>query len=127
MRTAPRDLLVLTACVLLALPPGWCCILLPEPAQAAVMARADDCCRGCCAPPTPSQDAPPGRTPMKVCCCDNLIPLRKGAAQDTPDAPADLLPAVEVAPAPTGQPVSAAGKFLPPPRALHVLLCVWRC
>lgn len=130
MRSALRYCLALTACALLALPPGWCCILAPAPADRAAPAEKPargDCCRGCCPQPTPDDDAPPGREPMRVCCQDNLIPSHKGPAKQLPDAVAAAMPFAAQAPARLVMRAVAASRAFPSPRDLHVLLCVWLC
>jgi hypothetical protein len=130
MRSALRNLLAFTACVMLALPPGWCCILASAPGDPATETEkpaCENCCRGCCPQPPRGDDAPPGRAPMTVCCHDNLIPSHKGPAKQLPELAAVPLPfAVETPALPVRDSATASGPFSAP-RALYVLLCVWLC
>src|SRR5262245_8872487 len=125
-----RATLILTTCLLLAMPTGWCCIFtLTTPATAQTAKANADCCSSCCPPEQPSQDeAPPPRAPMTWCCCENTVPLREGTVKVFPGAMAAVLPAVEASPAPTIHFDRATAELcLSPPRALHVLQCLWLC
>jgi hypothetical protein len=123
-----RYVLTQTACALLALPSGWCC-LLPLAAAPAPVAEADtDCCSSCCKKPKPPGEEAPTREPMAVCCCENLVPLKDdGGVKVTPDA---FVTAHFTADRPAGsgerltRPVVLS---LSPPRPLHVLRCLWLC
>jgi hypothetical protein len=117
--------------LLLALPPGWCCLWLPQPARASAPPPVAPQCP-CCHPVTPAElpteaPAPSGRCP----CAD-----REATTPEAVKAPAlqagDCLAAVpaagadlEASAAPHGLP-SPAGYALPS-APLHVLHCVWLC
>ncbi|MFO0846241.1 MAG: hypothetical protein U0797_28325 [Gemmataceae bacterium] len=125
-----RYLLTLTACVLLALPTGWCCLLaLTAPATALVTAKVNaERCGSCCTHQEPGEDEAPARVPMSWCCCDNLVALRKdGPPDQTPDLVVAALPQLSQPLAPEPQTTSAAPLCLSPPRPLHVLRCLWLC
>jgi hypothetical protein len=133
MGNLTRHLLSLVAGVMLALPPGWCCILAPAAAVAAERPSVPGppaCCPGCCPEPSPAQDEqPPSRAPCTVCCGDQNVPLSKRATDYAPDATVAALPVtVAVLPGPGGAPGRIAPAWpLSPPRALHLLQCVWLC
>jgi hypothetical protein len=128
MRSVVRNLLVFAVGVLLALPPGWCCMLVAVSVQAPKPARAD-CCAKCCAQPQApaGEETPPGPAPLTVCCCDNLVPLHKNSAKSLPDAAELPLPFVAEPAARVERPTAPAAEAVSPRCSLHVLLCVWRC
>jgi hypothetical protein len=132
MRRFLLHLLPLACGLLLALPPGWCCLLGPCPARAApAPAEPSDGaqCPCCCHPnprPEPARPAPPLRCP----CADRDA--------TTPDVlkPPTLLSGDGLAALPAGAdleltashdaPVTHAGPLsLSAP--LNVLHCVWLC
>ena len=121
-------MVVLSCGLLLALPPGWCCIfatLLPTH-DAPVAAPA---CRSCCRQFAPSSPTPKPKphNPERCPCAD-----RHATTLDhVKSAPLDLsfvvvLPAVERSFLPS--PMDAAAAFSPPPSASPQLIhCVWLC
>ena len=61
-------------------------------------------------------------------CCDQNVPLSQRGTNFPPDALVAALPPAAALPAPTGAPDAIAPAWpIPPPRALHVLQCVWLC
>jgi hypothetical protein len=133
MGTLPRRLLLLTAAGMLALPPGWCCILAPaagvSAARLAVPERPTPCTH-CCQEPRADQEEeqPPSRPPCTVCCGDLNVPLSQRAIDFSPDALVAALPPAAALPDPTGAVDAIAPAWpIPPTRALHVLQCVWLC
>jgi hypothetical protein len=116
--------LVLANALLLALPPGWCCLPADEPARAAAP------CRGCCHQAGDPQDATPEPEPLPPandCCClwDSVPPPdSRGLAPDLSVAAAVFAEALPVLHAPRVE-REAPHSFAPPPR--HVLLCLWLC
>jgi hypothetical protein len=122
-----RAALILTTCLLLVPPVGWCCIVtLPAPAP-ATPAKAD-CCRSCCPEQPPQDDEAPTRAPMTVCCCENRVPLPDGGVKFFPDAAVAILaPPADDLSLSTRLDGATATLCLSPPRALHVLRCLWLC
>jgi hypothetical protein len=127
-----RHLAPLACGLLLALPPGWCCLLQPCPARAAAPAPADpgpQC--PCCSHPIPPPEAPAPVPPPRCPCAD-----RDATKSGTVKPPA-LLPGDGLAAAPTSapdlQPSTAPGESLAGPNlalpsvSLHILHCVWLC
>jgi hypothetical protein len=131
MRSVTRYVLTLTACVLLALPTGWCCLFtltLPATAPAAAKVNAE-CCGPCCPQQKHQEDdEAPTRAPMTWCCCENLVSLRDdGPAKVTPDLAVAASPALNHPPVAEYPSALAAPLSLSPPRPLHVLRCLWLC
>ncbi len=136
-----RQLLAAVLCLMVLLPPGWCCYVgggtcceesIPKTADAAP-APCDGCSRGCCCPPNRPASAKPAQPksprPIKTCCCcqkytaDRPKPSRGPAVVAAPA----LLPTVVPMPADLGEPLPAEPwpiVFLPP---LHLVHCVWLC
>ncbi len=135
--------MALSAGLLLALPPGWCCTPTAEateshdapPAEAPVHPCGACCPGGASVPtdhPTPNDENIPERAPAAPekagnCCCT----VQTSARPDDTERP---LPAAPAGFAVTlASPVFAAvddlaPSFLPPPSVpIHVLHCVWSC
>ena len=128
MRTALRNFLVLATCVLLALPPGWCCIVAMTTCRPAPRLDCVDCRTGCCPQPAPPKELP-ARAPVKSCCLDQHLALKKTAEADEygwSGGAADL-PYLTITPALATHVSLPVASRLAPPRNLHVLLCVWLC
>jgi hypothetical protein len=122
-----RRLLAFAAALLLALPPGWCC-LLPRLRAAAASPTAK---RHCCSEePTPRRDCPAhdrGNGPLAPCCCHTDPALPPGPEAAPADLQAAPLPGVVVAHVPlVGEFAQDFSLFITPPR-LQLLHCVWRC
>jgi hypothetical protein len=126
------QLLALTAALLLALPPGWCCFTPPHSGASPSAEAERDCCSGGPAhkdhQPTPSHEDCPA-APTSACCCDTAATGPAGPETATPDS----VPAALALPADHADLCSAGAGFLwditphassPPPRLLH---CVWLC
>jgi len=129
MRSVVRNLLTLVVGVLLALPPGWCCILASAPVATTQKPApsCDECCRGCCPQPPSGDEVPAGRPPMTLCCCDNLVSRHEGPVKDLPpDTTPGLTCQVEVE-KPASQLVAATDVPYHSSCSLHILLCVWTC
>jgi hypothetical protein len=135
MRPFLLRLASLTCGLLLALPPGWCCLWLPGPARAVAAstdAPAEPCCPCCCHPAQPTELPPPAPAPVPRCPCadrDATTPeavkppaLQAGADPGAPvPAAADLSPSA--APGGSLPALSLALSSAP----LNVLHCVWLC
>jgi hypothetical protein len=125
-----RYLLTLTACVLLALPTGWCCLFaVTRPSTSPDAAQDDaDCCRSCCTKPKPVREEAPARAPVTWCCCENLVSIRDdGGAKVVPDVAVLAMAVVEAPPISDHFHTRPAEVCLSPPRPLHVLRCLWLC
>jgi hypothetical protein len=132
MGPSPLRLVLALASVLLALPPGWCCVA-PSPHPGPAPGRAPrSCCHG-------RRQAPAKRTPTHTplpvpvngssCCCFDRAPAK-------PARPGNAHPERALPPSPALAPalplVNAEGATVPP--GLHVpspplqlLHCVWLC
>lgn len=125
-----RYFLTLTACVLLALPTGWCCLFtltLPSTTPAAAKTNTD-CCGSCCSKQKPEHEEAPAREPMTWCCCENLVSLRDdGGSKFMPDVVVVALAVGELSAVSEQFHARAAPLCLSPPRPLHVLRCLWLC
>lgn len=132
-RTCPKLFAVVIA-TLLALPPGWCC-LLPAPSPATSDTPSvpmNDCCCGSESTPHSEQpnNQPTAPQPPRTCCCGHRDLLR-GAAPGY-DVAKDLS-TVELVPQPLlrfafANPFLMMDRLDPmPSQPLHVLDCVWRC
>jgi hypothetical protein len=128
MRTFVPKLLVLGCGLLLALPPGWCCIFAVGTARHDV-AEIAPCCRSCCdrfAPSTPTHKPAPSK-PLRCPCADRQTTAPDSVKSSIVDLnvvavlPVDE-PALHIAP------LEAAIAFSPlvstSPQILH---CVWLC
>jgi hypothetical protein len=132
-------------CVLLALPPGWCCLASggeccrrpcsKQGADARKAAGCPECVSACCCvegeadPVTPAPLPPKEPTPSgKPACCERL----------PTDAPKVERPVIDLGTAGLELPLAWTPKKIPvssradvPPRSasppLHLLHCVWRC
>jgi len=121
-------ILACTQALLLALPPGWCCIA-PQPAaaeQPLVATGYLDCCHQ--DSPTNDTPGPCSGRPIDLCCChaDMTIP----ASQLTMTGKAIFTVPVSLAGDTTTDqcaPRPLAVGLRPPGPSLQVLHCVWRC
>jgi hypothetical protein len=124
---------LLLACgLLLALPPGWCCMLqLPKAEEQARPAapKSVPCC--CCkkgAKPASPTPAPPPQRPARCPCAD-----RHSTAPDAPKViGCDLscvapLPTTDLAPSGTAAGHPVVFRALPSETSPHLLNCVWLC
>lgn len=120
-------LLILTSAVLLALPPGWCCITPNQKTAETPPKVPHSCCQLHQEQPTPDQEPVP-RQPVQKCCCEKELP----SPQNPETAPLELTFTHSVAiPAALSNDVGGvdgpsfdSSPFSPP---LHILQCVWRC
>jgi hypothetical protein len=129
MRSLFSYFLTLLCGLTLALPPGWCCIFLPAPAEAEERkpsGTAPDCCSGDTEQPAP---APADKDAPSCPCSERNTPL-----PSYQPSPADELPAVIALLPAAGVSVPVPGSIAPPDlsvrpyfRSLCVLQCVWRC
>ena len=131
MRSPVLRLLVLGCGLLLALPPGWCCIFAFRSVKQEAPKSSPCCCCPCCAEkaprpaPTPT---PAPKAPDRCPCADRHT--------TAPDAPkvfvCDLgfvvhLPATDLSPSWPGV-SSLVGPHSPAvPTSSHALNCVWLC
>jgi hypothetical protein len=126
--------LVLAFCVLLALPPGWCCVLPVCTARGTERAPSEerhDCCKHCphredrAKPPVPMAPAP---EPCALCCqpsLDRLPPASPEKVQPDLSLPTPLLPMPVLIAEVSG--VVADVSLPDPSPPLNVLHCVWLC
>jgi hypothetical protein len=134
MRPFQLRLSALACGLLLALPPGWCCLLLPCPVRAAAPAQteatADEaqcpCCRHTVPQPQPPSDAAPPRCPQPTCCAAAPDAVKPSAPLADTALPA-ALPAADLSPCPAPTGPAAAVAPSPASTPLHVLHCVWLC
>jgi hypothetical protein len=128
-----RQALMLGTALLLALPPGWCCKLLPQagntlPAPASRCA----CCADHSAPlshtcPTLQQDAPSPERAF-VCCCPADNALREGSDTTRADLSSLSLPPVTCAGMTLVAALIARSQIpFPASAPLQLLHCVWLC
>jgi hypothetical protein len=122
-------ILVLGNALLLALPPGWCC-LLPARPTAPAPEDALPCCPLCRheaqQPASPPEACP--NPPAGGCSCQSdpaTPPQAKTAAPDLSVAPDFASAGEALAPTGIGPALAVLPSFASPP--LQVLLCVWRC
>jgi hypothetical protein len=132
MPRRPFRVLALVCGLVLALPPGWCCLLAAPKAPVRAAAPTCDGCCCCCRVAHPPADPPaPPRGPFaKGCCCADRNATKPAGPEMIAPCPApDLLavpPAAAPAPAHLG-PVLVADRpdlHSPPANLLH---CVWLC
>jgi len=121
--------LVLGCGLLLALPPGWCCVPAPAVAAETPQAPREPSC--CCRHPAPSEDQPAPAVPAPPagrCCCEKESTEPPSASTVDLD-PAGSLPLVDNAVCPAlslrdTAAYSGPRVHAPPPRLLY---CVWLC
>ena len=137
--------LALACCLLLVLPPGWCCWLLlegsPRAANVAEVARpatakvAGSCCCQTQEPrpqaPVEGKKLPAPRTPLKQCPCSerqttppsfNSVDHDDGAV-----VVVAILPFSDSAPPVLGGIAAVVPVAHPPDCPIHIRYCVWRC
>jgi hypothetical protein len=128
MRLFAARLLMLSCSLLLALPPGWCCIFALGTIRNDA-AKPAPCCRSCCHQSKPTMPTPqpephkPGRCPCddrQTTVPDSVKALHGGLAVLV------ALPALD--PAPLGLTVAVSDRFsLPISASPQLLHCVWLC
>jgi hypothetical protein len=125
-----RLLLALSAALLLALPPGWCCFPLQRSPEAGPTAPKRECCHGGAAPgergPAPSDHEAPA-APASSCCCltdTTLPPTPQTPPADSTSAPLVLPDGIAAHPTAADPIPASAVHSPPPPRLLH---CLWLC
>jgi hypothetical protein len=124
-----RPILVHLCSLLVVMPMGWCCWLLPV-AQAAVATRQAEPCKSCCRQHTEPSPDKPDQSPQRSspCGCDERQAVSLIAKYV--DAPLAALPVfVEIEPIRLIAGIAAHSTFvadLPPP-PLQLLHCVWLC
>jgi hypothetical protein len=127
-----RHILVLSATLLLALPPGWCCFM-PRQTQASTRPEGShDCCHG--SPVSPHHPTAPDRdeapvAPATSCCCvtDATSPADPQTPAADPSSVPLAVPVGDVSLSPASHPFIRDVQPhapSPPPRILH---CVWLC
>lgn len=120
-----RQVLALTAALLLALPPGWCC-LVPDCAKPAPVRPA--CCPAHKTAPsggTQGKETDPARQPTCECPSDTSLGPAPPAVDSSLLAPA--LVAVVAAPEPAAAPTDGGRPPQASLLALHLLHHVWLC
>ena len=126
MQPALFQLVAVATSLVLALPPGWCCIPVSQGRTPAVPEPAR-CCHRTAPSGLPQPEEPPAR-PTAECCCQRDATVPEQPVQ--PTGPAALaMPLPTDAPALVARPgrADSAGIPRPPDPRLHVLQCVWRC
>jgi hypothetical protein len=124
-----RFLFCLTA-VLLACPPGWCCILPRLHTAKAASTPAPEPVHSCCHPqPPPAEpDSDSDKAPVAVCNCPREEATPPESSVATPDPDAAVLvppPASETASVSAHAVETAQPHSLSPP--LQLLHCIWLC
>jgi hypothetical protein len=122
--------------LLVALPPGWCCVLVPaaccgnqQPVeQRGAPVKHKSCC--CAAKPTQngSQPKPKGGAPVKSCSCEKPPNVPSDTARFGPDLLAlGFVRTTQLAHFSVTEPIQSGrtSPALSPP--LHVSHCVWLC
>jgi hypothetical protein len=129
----PRYLL-LTCGLLLALPPGWCCMVPARGVAEDVRKRDDSPPRSCCdrghRAPAPAAPERPKRAPLPF---DQCPCFERSASTDVPKtvgcdhALAAPLPLVDLVPSPTVAVPTLAQPASPLDSSLQLVHCVWLC
>ena len=125
MRSLVLRVLLCSAALNLASPPGWCC-------TAAMTGRAPAApsFHACCARPLPvGQRAPAPAVPTRACCCQadgTPAPPRERSAADPAPLFLATVPGEDLRPACAGLPAAEGTSFVSSP-PLHVLHCLWCC
>jgi hypothetical protein len=132
MRTSLLRLASLACGLLLALPPGWCCLWMPGPAcAAAAPAEAEPCCPCCCHPAQPTEPATPAPAPPQRCpCADREATAPEAVKPPALQAGADLgapVPVPALAPSAVQECLLPASSLTSSSAPLNVLHCVWLC
>lgn len=119
--------------LLLALPPGWCCLWLPGPARASAAPTevpAGPCCPCCNHPAQPAEPAAPA-PPQRCPCADREATTPeavKPPALQAGDSLATPVPAADdLAPSAAPGGLVPASSLALPSAPLNVLHCVWLC
>ena len=117
--------------VLLALPPGWCCFVMPAAGQVRQDEPAPAPCECCCktAPAKPELPPPQPVDPNRCPVCGDRDLVKPAPVEPPSDDLASLAASVPVID--VGVPaLSLAGAAVTVgdlTRPLHVLHCVWTC
>jgi hypothetical protein len=128
-----KKILAIAFPVLLALPPGWCCILVSVAEAAKAPNMASQQCRSCCTRHSEAQPAkkhaPP--SPASRCPCAERLNFERPAATVKK---VDLSPGdVAVFSLPSFMPVCQTSNVpanvptLVPSCQIHISNCVWLC
>ncbi len=134
MRPFLLRLASLTCGLVLALPPGWCCLWLPEPAHAAAAPSEAPAkpCRPCCGHSVqPAEPAAPAPVPPPPCPCADRNATTPEAVKPPALLPGDglaaTLPALDLTPSAAPEHLVPDLSLAPPSTPLNVLHCVWLC
>lgn len=133
-----KALLCLLCCMIILMPQGWCCWLVPMQCcgHDAIPSTcchtrsqvAESCCNGCAeSPEAQNSQENTGSIPetCSKCVYDTIRPVTE-KSMDWFDIPVTILPVESTAGLPCSlQTVSHEVHTISPP--LHVHLCVWRC
>jgi hypothetical protein len=131
-----RQSLAVVVCLVVLLPPGWCCFVnagcgRKTPATLGER-QSPDCCQCCSREPTPADDSPTAPTcpvgPRKPCCGEPQPGDRPNQGRRLLDlpAPAALLQVSTFV-------VTLVAQVGPEPQSVvfspqrHLLNCVWLC
>lgn len=128
MRGFVPRLLVLSCSLLLALPPGWCCIFAFSTTRNE-NAKTAPCCRSCChqANPTTPTPKPVPPKPTRCPCDDRQTTAPESAKTIHGDLFAlAVLPVLDLAPTALTVAVPLVASFFvsSSPQLLH---CIWLC
>lgn len=122
-----RQILALTAALLLAFPSGWCC-LAPACAKRDPARPASACCPAHHRAPsggTPEKEPAPARLP--ACECPSVTPLAPTSPTVDASSLAPILVAVVGAPEPAAAPTQDGLPTRASLPSLHLLHHVWLC
>jgi len=133
--------LVLACSLLLALPPGWCCMFACQPTKAPTKTfpgdtatspvNTEECCR-CCRPNRDSNPIPtdkPSAPSKNLCPCSDrhaILPYSSFVEQVHIGFVAILSPLACLPPATLIEGLVRSTHY-PPTHQRHVLKCVWLC
>jgi hypothetical protein len=133
MRSAFSRFLLLACGLLLALPPGWCC-MVPAWGTSQETPKSDgpqprSCCGHSNEAPKPAAPERPNRAPLPVdqCpCCERSTSTDAPKTVGCDQALTAPLPLIDLAAAPVAGPILDSPVFLFD-HSLRLIHCVWLC
>src|SRR6266540_2594735 len=129
MNSILSRILVLSTALVVASPPGWCCIL-PTPSEKKARSPVPHCPHCPRPQPQPKKESPRDskpKIPLSSCCCDHeTLPPDPKVAPDNPGLAVPTL-VLDGEHLPLGVLVAESFERLLPTPPLQILHCVWRC